>query len=73
MRDACTAALAVVMVGACGGALGAQNGGSESTAMFRGGPAHTGVYDRAVSGRALLGLRWRFVTEGDVTRPRAAS
>jgi hypothetical protein len=34
--------------------------------MFRGGPAHTGVYDHAVSGRALLGLQWRFVTEGDV-------
>jgi outer membrane protein assembly factor BamB len=46
--------------------LVAQNGADESAAMFRAGPAHTGVYDNAVSGRALIGLQWRFVTDGDV-------
>jgi eukaryotic-like serine/threonine-protein kinase len=61
-----TAGLALVVVAVCGGALRAQDGGSAPTAMFRAGPAHTGVYDQAVSGRAFLGLQWRFVTEGDV-------
>jgi hypothetical protein len=57
---------AAAMLFAIAEAVAAQNGGSESTAMFRGGPAHTGVYDDATSGRALLGVQWRFVTEGDV-------
>ena len=48
------------------GTSAAQNGGGEARAMFRGGAAHTGVYDDAVAGRALLGLQWRFMTEGDV-------
>jgi outer membrane protein assembly factor BamB len=51
----------------------AQNADDEATAMFRAGPAHTGVYDRAVSGRALLGLQWRFMTEGDVIGSPAVS
>jgi eukaryotic-like serine/threonine-protein kinase len=44
----------------------AQNGVGEGHAMFRGGAAHTGVYDNAASGRALLGVQWRFMTDGDV-------
>jgi outer membrane protein assembly factor BamB len=55
-----------VTLALCAGALAAQNGTAEARAMFRGGPARTGVYDRAASGRALLGVQWRFVTEGDV-------
>jgi outer membrane protein assembly factor BamB len=33
--------------------------------MFRGGPTHNGVYAVA-SGKALVGIQWRFVTDGDV-------
>ncbi|MDB4908808.1 MAG: Pyrrolo-quinoline quinone [Gemmatimonadetes bacterium] len=33
--------------------------------MFRGDAAHTGVF-HATPGRALLGLQWRFETQGDV-------
>jgi outer membrane protein assembly factor BamB len=66
MSHARTAGLYLVMTAATGATLEAQNGGSNATTMFRGGPAHTGVYDHAVSGRALLGIQWRFVTEGDV-------
>jgi outer membrane protein assembly factor BamB len=42
-------------------AMGQTNG----TSMFRGGAARTGVYE-AQGGQALVGLRWRFTTEGDV-------
>ena len=61
----CRFALAlVVMAFGCAGPGGAQvrSGG---TAMFRGGPARTGVYE-ASPGRSLAGLQWRFLTEGDV-------
>lgn len=38
---------------------------SGATTMFRGGPAHLGVYSSDV-GRSLIGLQWRFVTGGSV-------
>jgi outer membrane protein assembly factor BamB len=58
--------VALAALAACASTLTAQNGGAEPAAMFRGGAAHTGVYADAISGRALLGIQWRFVTEGDV-------
>jgi eukaryotic-like serine/threonine-protein kinase len=61
-----TASLALALLAGATPALPAQNGARVTHAMFRGGPAHTGVYDDAVSGRALLGLQWRFLTDGDV-------
>ena len=38
---------------------------STESAMFRGGPEHTGVYGSA-SGNALVGLQWRVATDGDI-------
>ena len=35
-----------------------------ATASFRGGPAHTGTY--AGGGSTVVGLQWRFLTNGDV-------
>jgi outer membrane protein assembly factor BamB len=66
MTNARTAVFTLVMLAAAASGVEAQNGVSEQHGMFRGGPARTGVYDRAVSGRALLGVQWRFMTDGDV-------
>lgn len=48
-------------------AVRAQDAGAaeRATTMFRGGPAHNGVY-AAAPGRALAGLQWRVATGGDV-------
>ena len=66
MRELRTAVGIVAVMAVHGRGASAQNAAGDATAMFRAGPAHTGVYDRAVSGRALLGLQWRFMTDGDV-------
>ncbi|HTQ54867.1 MAG TPA: PQQ-binding-like beta-propeller repeat protein [Bryobacteraceae bacterium] len=42
----------------------AASGVSSQTAMFRGNPAHTGVYDS--KGPVNLDLKWRFKTQGKV-------
>jgi len=73
MIDLRTGTAALAATAAYASALTAQNGGTEPAAMFRGGPARTGVYTDAVSGRTLLGLQWRFVTEGDVIGSPAVS
>ena len=43
----------------------AQSAQAREAAMFRGGATRSGVY-AAPPGKALAGLQWRFVTEGDV-------
>ena len=43
----------------------AQAGQARDVSMFRGGPSRTGVYP-ASPGSALVGLQWRFMTDGDV-------
>ncbi len=63
MRNLPAARAAVALV-AYASSLQAQNGATESSAMFRGGTTRTGVYDHGVSGGALLGVQWRFVTGG---------
>ena len=52
-----------VLTSACVEPGGAQ--ATASTAMFRGGPARTGVYPPS-NGQALIGIQWRFLTDGDV-------
>ena len=43
----------------------AQAAPAQDSSMFRGGPSRTGVYS-ASPGSALVGLQWRFMTDGDV-------
>lgn len=60
MRTACLLVLSIAVV-----ALNGQTAPRPSSvAMFRGGPAHNGVYQGG--GPTLLGLAWRAPTDGDV-------
>ena len=54
----------LVSLAACTSGEAAQTP-SRDAAMFRGGPTRNGVYG-ASPGTALVGLQWRFMTEGDV-------
>ena len=59
-------ALAVIVSSwACTTGEAAQSRQARDVAMFRGGPTRNGVY-AASGGTALVGLQWRFMTEGDV-------
>ncbi|HZI45510.1 MAG TPA: PQQ-binding-like beta-propeller repeat protein [Ilumatobacter sp.] len=63
-RTAVVAAVALISAAACTPGEAAQSA-QRNASMFRGDPAHTGVY-AATAGTALGGLKWRFMTEGDV-------
>ena len=56
----------VLALGGCTAGRAAAIETAERVAMFRGGPARTGVYEDAGSGRTLAGLQWRTMTGGDV-------
>ena len=58
------AAMVISSITGCGDGYAAQ-AGSRAASMFRGDATHSGVY--AASGwQALGGLKWRFMTDGDV-------
>ena len=60
------AALALILsTSACTTGEASESGQSRDVAMFRGNAARTGVYP-ASGGTSLVGLQWRFMTEGDV-------
>ena len=63
MRGRSIVACALVMSAGFASAGGTDP--NQATTMFRGGPAHTGVYD-AGNGSELAGLQWRVLTGGDV-------
>ena len=58
------AAVVLTTVAACADGQAAQSG-PRAAAMFRGDATHSGVYT-ASTGQALGGLKWRFMTDGDV-------
>ena len=57
-------AMVLMSVVACTDAAAAQTG-PRAVAMFRGDATHAGVYGTS-TGSALGGLKWRFMTDGDV-------
>ena len=62
----------MVVLSAVSATPSAAQAQSRDEAMFRGGPARTGVYS-ATPGQSLAGLQWRFMTEGDVVSSPSVS
>jgi eukaryotic-like serine/threonine-protein kinase len=58
-------AISTVSLLACADGRAAQVAPTRGAVMFRGGATRNGVYADS-PGRALAGVQWRFVTEGDV-------
>ena len=55
-----------VSLSACAEGEAAQGGQARDVAMFRGNATRSGIYAAPSAGTSLVGLQWRFLTEGDV-------